>query len=76
MRQQQVKWIAPQVMACIMVALHRKYGFGFDRCSRIYSQIQEIAAPYGDDPKRIREACLKEAGINITEVYTQKRSVS
>jgi hypothetical protein len=76
MRQQQVKWIAPQVMACILVALHRKYGFGFDRCSRIYSQIQEIAASYGNDPQKIREACLKETGINITEVYTQKRSAS
>ena len=76
MRQKQKQWIAPQVMGCIMVALHRKYSFGYDRCSRIYSQIQDIAASYGDDPKRIREACLKETGINITEVYTQKRSTA
>jgi hypothetical protein len=76
MRQQQVKWIAPQVMACILVALHRKYGFGFDRCARIYSQIQEIAASYGDDPQKIHDACLAETGINVTEVYTQKRSAS
>lgn len=76
MRHRQKDWTAAQVMACIMVSLHRKYGFGFDRCARIYSQIQDIAASYEDDPKRIREACLKETGINITEVYTQKRSAS
>lgn len=76
MRQRQCKWIAPQVMACIMIALHRKYGFGFDRCARVYAQIQDIAASYGDDPKKIHDACLKETGINITEVYTQKRSTA
>lgn len=71
MRQQQKKWIAPQVMACIMVALHRKYGFGFDRLSRIYSQIQEIEAEYGTDPDRIRKAAQDITGINIYDIVTQ-----
>lgn len=71
MRQQQKKWIAPQVMACIMVALHRKYGFGFDRCARIYGQIQDIEAEYGMDPKKIQEACRAETNINVYEVVTQ-----
>ncbi|MDO5131430.1 MAG: hypothetical protein Q4D81_00425 [Eubacteriales bacterium] len=75
MRQQQVKWVAPQVMACIMVALHRKYGFGFDRCARVYSQIDAIRGEYGNDPEAIREACRKETGINVEDVYTRKREV-
>ena len=75
MRQQQVKWIAPQVMACIMVSLHRKYGFGYDRCARVYSQIDAIRGEYGNDPEKIRDACKKETGINVEDVYTRKREV-
>lgn len=71
MRQQQKKWIAPQVMACIMVALHRKYGFGFDRLSRIYSQIQDIEAEYDTDPDKIRKAAQDITGINIYDIVTQ-----
>lgn len=73
MRQQQVKWIAPQVMACLLVALHRKYGFGFDRCAKFYGQVQDIEAQYGMDPERIREACFRETGIDVTDAFLQKR---
>ena len=71
MRQQQVKWIAPQVMACLLVALHRKYGFGFDRCARFYEQVQEIEAQFRMDPERIRTACIKETGIDVTDSFLQ-----
>jgi hypothetical protein len=71
MRQQQKKWIAPQVMACIMVALHRKYGFGFDRLSRIYSQIQDIEAEFARSPERIQKAARELTGINIYDIVTQ-----
>lgn len=70
MRQQQIKWIRPQIMACLMVAMHRKYGFGYERLSRIYQQMEEIEREYRMDPKRIREACLVETGINVVDVVT------
>ena len=76
MRQRQVHWIAPQVMACILVALHRKYGFGFDRCSRIYTQIKEIEEEYGHDPKRVKAACLELTGVNVEAVITTKREAT
>ena len=72
MRQQQIKWVRPQLMACLMTALHRKYGFGYERCSRIYQQIQEIEAEYEADPKKIRQACRDETGINVTDVMTKR----
>ena len=75
MRQQQIKWIAPQVMACIMIALHRKYGFGFDRLSRIYGQIREIEAEFQDDDVKIRDYCRKELMIDIYDVFTRQREV-
>ena len=72
MRQQQLKWIRPQVMACLMIALHRKYGFGFERCARIYQQIDEVSAEYADDQKRIQQACLELTGIDVADVVTKK----
>ena len=73
MRHRQKDWIAAQVMACIMVALHRKYKFGFDRCARIYAQIREIEAEYGMDPKKIHDACKTETGINVCDILERKR---
>ena len=72
MKQQQIKWIRPQIMACMMVALHRKYGFGFDRCARIYQQIQEIEQEYSAKPERIRRACFELTGIDVADVVTRK----
>lgn len=73
MRQQQLKWIRPQVMACMLIALHRKYGFGFERCSRIYQQIQEIEAEYHGNPDRLRKACYELTGIDTARTVTTDR---
>lgn len=70
MRQQQIKWVRPQIMACMMVALHRKYKFGFERCARIYQQIEEIEAEHRAKPERIRRACKELTGIDVVDVVT------
>ena len=75
MRHRQKEWIAAQVMACIMVGLHRKYGFGFDRCARIYQQIRDIEAEYKFDVGNLREICKQETLVNVYDVITaQKKS--
>lgn len=73
MRHRQKDWTAAQVMACIMVSLHRKYGFGFDRCARIYQQIRDIEAEYNFEEKKLQEACKAETLINVREVITEKK---
>lgn len=73
MRQQQLKWLRPQVMACMMISLHRRYGFSFDRCSRIYQQIQEIEGEYQSDPDKLREACYELTGIDVAKTTTTDR---
>lgn len=72
MRQQQIKWVRPQIMACLMVALHRKYGFGYDRNARIYQQIEETAQEFRNDPKKIRRVCMELTGIDVADVVTKK----
>ena len=72
MRQRQRRWIAPQITASILIALHRREGFGFDRCARVYQQIDDIRTEYGLDPKKIREACLKETLVNVHDMINKK----
>ena len=71
-RQQQLKWVAPQVTACIIIGLHRKWGFSFDRCARFYGHIKEIQAEFGDDPEKVRQACFDVTGINVREFVTKQ----
>lgn len=73
-RQKQVEWIPAQVTACIMLALHRRYGFGFDRCARFYRHLQEILTEFENSPERVREACLKETGVDVIDTVTERRS--
>ena len=73
MRQQQIKWVRPSIMACILIGLHRKYGFGYDRCLRIYQQIQEIEDEYKDNQKRICRAALEEVGVDVDDMMHRKR---
>ena len=72
MRQQEITWMAPLITSCLLLALHRKYGFGYDRGMRVYTQIKEIQDEFGMDPKKIKEACLKETKINITDKINEK----
>lgn len=74
MRQQQIRWVAPQIVACFLLTLHRKYGFGFDRCARFYSQIDAVRADFNSDPERLLEQCRSELRINIYDVVTGKRT--
>lgn len=75
MRQQQIKWVRPSIMACILIGLHRKYGFGYERCLRIYEQIQAIEEEYRDNEKRISKAALEEVGVDIYDMMHKRRSV-
>lgn len=72
MRQRQKDWIAPQIMACLLVALHRKYGFGYERCARVYQQVQEIEASCNMSPRKVNDACINEVKIRVEDVFMMK----
>lgn len=76
MRQQQTKWIPAQVMACLMIALHRKYHFGFERLGRVYAQVEQIKAEFDNDGDRIREACFQLTKIDVADTTTRPRRES
>lgn len=63
MRQRQIKWIYPLVLASILVSMHRTYGFSCERVATLASQIQAVEEEYGHDPKTIIKQCAEETGI-------------
>ena len=72
MRQQQIKWLRPNIMACILIGLNRKYGFGLERCNRIYQQIQDIEAEFKDNEKRLMRAAKEETGLDMDEIINRR----
>lgn len=72
MRNRQKKWVEPQLMACILLGLHRMKGYGFTSLKRIYSQIAGIEAEYGWSKDALHAACLDATGISAVEYVNQQ----
>ena len=68
MRQRQKQWIGAMVLACMLLALHRKYGFGPERLLRLMSQIDDIRVEFRYDRKALIKACEEEARVVLKEV--------
>ena len=67
MRQQQKKWIGCQIIACLFLSLHRKYGFAAERLTRLMLQICEIRDEFKWDRKALLKACDDETGIQLVD---------
>lgn len=65
MRIQQLKWTGTNVFACILLGLHRLYGFGPERLERVVQQAMQIREEFGYDQEALLGACLEETGVNI-----------
>jgi len=72
MRKKQLKWISPNVTACLLLSLYRKCGFGAERCQRLVTQMIGVQNEYGRDPDALKEACRREAGIGIIDYMDSK----
>lgn len=72
MRKRQKKWVEPQLMACILLGLHRMKGYGFTSLKRIYSQIAGIEAEYGWNKDALHAACLDVTGISAVEYMNDR----
>ena len=60
MRIRQKEWVGALVMGAALVALHRKEGYGMERCARVMERVQEICAEYKYDPKKLKLAMMQE----------------
>lgn len=66
--QKQIDSIVPNVYAGVALALHREYGWGFQRINKVFARSQEIwtdAVFTGEDMAKL---CLEETGIDVVGV--------
>jgi hypothetical protein len=47
-------------MASMLIALHRREGYGIERCARLMERVQEVCADYKYDPKKLKAAMVEE----------------
>lgn len=71
MRKQQAKWVRPQILACILLALHRLHGWGYERGSRFVRELTDEQWEHGMDPQRVKAACNEAYGHDVLAVLDQ-----
>ena len=57
--------ITPAVYASIAIALHRKYGFGYERINNVFSESQRIWTEFAGNIEEMIALCEQETGITL-----------
>lgn len=68
MHQQQKKWLAPLILACICLSLHRDEHWGPDRIARFIQQIDAMRQEYGERPDRFRELMEEVTDLPVDQI--------
>lgn len=55
MHQQQVKWLAPLVLACICLMLHRDEHWGPERIAKFIGYVDAMRQELGENPEKYRQ---------------------
>ena len=66
MRRNQAKWTEAQITACIILAMHRKEGWGFKRARELLERMQQIKEEYDYDQEKLIAAAKSECDIDWT----------
>ena len=68
MRNRQAEWMRQQTLACILVGMHRRYGFGTERLVRLINQMNEIIdSEFNQNTKDIIKAAKEEVNFVLKE---------
>lgn len=65
MRQQQKKWVMTSMVATILLAMYRVYGWSAKRDERLLEEINQIRDEFAHDHKKIQKAAEEETGIKF-----------
>lgn len=63
--ERQCREITPSVYASIAIALHRRYGWGFQRISTLFAESQEVWNECIQGDISMVEMCERETGIDV-----------
>lgn len=67
LRIKQKSWLECQVMACLLLAMHRKEGWGVKRIKELMNRMQQIKAEFDYDPKKLIKAVKEESNYDWLE---------
>lgn len=70
--EQQANLITPKVYASVALALHRKYGWGYQRINDLFVMSQHIWNECVDAGADMIEMCEAETGIIVANAVTGK----
>ena len=68
MHQQQRKWLAPLILACICLSLHRDEHWGADRIARFISQVDQMRQEYSERPDRFRKLMEEVTDLPVDQI--------
>ena len=68
MHQQQKKWLAPLILACICLSLHRDEHWGPERIARFIQQVDAMRQEYGERPDRFRALMKEVTDLPVDEI--------
>lgn len=57
--------MVPQIYAAMAMALHRTYGFGYERINRVFAESQKIWLGFDGRGEEMIELCEKETGVTV-----------
>lgn len=57
--------MVPQIYAAMAIALHRLYGFGYERINRAFKESQDIWEEFDGYIDEMAELCEKETGVTV-----------
>lgn len=61
----QTQQITPAIYASLAMALHREFGWGFERINRAFEASQDIWLNHYGNNEDMLEDCFKETGIEL-----------
>ena len=58
------KWIPVQMIASLCTALHRKFGFGYERLQKFIAEVDSLREQYGTHTKKYKELIREKTDID------------
>lgn len=58
--------MVPVIYAAMALALHKTYGFGFERIDRVFLESQKVWEEFVGRPDEMIQLCENETGITVT----------
>lgn len=68
----QINEMAPKIYAAFAIALHRHYGFGYERILRVLIESQDLWHEAANGSLDIVKLCSDEVGIDMLSHLTAK----